>query len=202
MSLKNLMRLFCINRVVAFTPPTPILPATNTFNDFMNVAFPLIVPAHGSIDVLHSIQENKTRNYLGGAVFTYTAYPLIHHFSEEASLGLFLIISAYHFRHQFSFISKEFNFFLSGLFIAYGITKPEFLYFFLTFIHTPAQYWKFRDNLVNDKMLSTILITSFTIMGMCISYSDWNDNILIMPALIAHMLYQEFLRFKLSNSII
>ncbi len=29
-----------------------------------------------------------------------------------------------------------------------------------------------------------------------------NDNILIMPALIAHMLYQEFLRFKLSNSII
>jgi len=196
MLLKTLFSLFCINPVVGFTPPAPILPATSTFNGIINVAFPLIVPAHGSIDVLHCIQENKTKNLFGAEVIAYTAYPIIHYFSDEASLGLFLLISSYHFRHQFSFISKDFNFMLSGLFIAYGIRNPEWLYFFLAFIHTPAQYWKFRDNLVNDKVLSTILITSFTTIGMFISYSDWSDNILIMPALIGHMIYQEVLRFK------
>tara|TARA_B100001094_G_scaffold245477_1_gene241934 strand:+ start:1109 stop:1714 length:606 start_codon:yes stop_codon:yes gene_type:complete len=196
MLLKILFSVFCINPVFGFTPPAPILPATSTFNDIINVAFPLIVPAHGSIDVLHSTQENKTASHFSSVALAYITYPIIHYFSDEASQGLFLLISAYHFRHQFSFISKNFNFLLSSLFIAYGITKPELLYFFLTFIHTPYQYWQFRENLLQDKVFSTILITSFTTIGMFISYSNWSDNILIMPALIGHMIYQEVLRFK------
>lgn len=191
-----LKAVFCLNTVIAFTPPAPILPTTSSFNDIINVAFPLIVPAHGAIDVLHSVQENKTASHFSSVALAYTTYPIIHYFSDEVSQGLFLLISAYHFRHQFSFISKNLNFLLSSLFIAYGITKPELLYFFLTFIHTPYQYWQFRENLLHNKIFSTILITSFTTIGMFISYSNWSDNILIMPALIGHMIYQEYLRFK------
>ena len=90
MLLKTLFSLFCINPVVGFTPHAPILPATSTFNGIINVAFPLIVPAHGSIDVLHSTQENKTASHFSSVALAYITYPIIHYFSDEASQGLFL----------------------------------------------------------------------------------------------------------------
>jgi len=196
MILKRILSFFCIHQIQSLVPPAPIFSSPSNYHDFMNIALPLIVPAHGSVDVLHSIQENKTINYIGAGVIAYSLYPLIDHFSQEASLCLFLSMSAYHFRHQFSFISKDYNLLFSSIFVGYGLSHPEILYTFLAFIHTPHQYWKFRQNMLNDKLLSTLLVTTLTTVGMFVSYSDWNDNVFITSTLIAHIIYQEYLRFK------
>ena len=207
MIFKSLISFFFISTAKSLVVPGTIVPAPifsspSNYHDFMNVALPLIVPAHGSVDVLHSIQENKTINYIGAGAIAYTLYPVINHFSNEASLGIFLSMSAYHFRHQFTFISKDYNLLLSTIFVGYGVSHPDILYFFLTFIHTPHQYWKFRKNMMDNKLLTTLLITTLTTVGMFVSYSDWNENVFITATLIAHIVYQEFLRFKPSNSII
>lgn len=199
MILKRLLSLFCIYPIQSLVLPAPVFTNPSNYHDFMNVALPLIVPAHGSVDVLHSLQENKTINYIGAGVIAYSLYPLIDYFSHEASLGIFLSMSAYHFRHQFSFISKDYNLLFSSIFVGYGLSHPDTLYFFLTFIHTPAQYWKFRKNMMDNKLLSTLLVTTLTTFGMFVSYSNWNDNVFITSTLIAHIIYQEYLRFKSVN---
>ena len=200
MIFKSLLSLLFFNKVNSLVVPAPILPSASSYHDFMNIALPLIVPAHGSVDVLHSIQENKTINYIGAGVVAYSVYPVINHISTEASLGVFLAMSAFHFRHQFSFISKDYNILFSSIFIGYGLSHPEILYTFLAFVHTPHQYWKFRKNMLQNKALSTVLVTTLTTFGMFVSYSDWNNNVFITSTLIAHIIYQEFLRFKTIKS--
>lgn len=196
MIFKSLLSLFFFNKVNSLVVPAPILPSASSYHDFMNIALPLIVPAHGSVDVLHSIQENKTINYIGAGVIAYSLYPAINHISTEAGLCVFLTMSAFHFRHQFSFISKDYNILFSSIFIGYGMSHPEILYTFLAFVHTPHQYWKFRKNMLDNKVLSTFLVTTLTTIGMFVSYSDWNNNVFITSTLISHIIYQEFLRFK------
>jgi hypothetical protein len=174
--------------------PASMLTTTNTLNKILNVAVPLIVPAHGSVDVFDALQRNKTRNYLSSNLLAYVSYPIINHVSPECALFLFLTLSAYHFRHQFE-IFGDLNIIPASLFVYYGYNNPEILYIFLAFIHTPHQYWKFREVIMKDRELSTVVITILTSLGLCISYNDWNNNVFITATLIAHIIYQECLRF-------
>tara|TARA_Y100000389_G_C17439100_1_gene507465 strand:- start:262 stop:867 length:606 start_codon:yes stop_codon:yes gene_type:complete len=176
-------------------PPSPIFQTSSIIHNVLNVGVPLIVPAHGSVDIFHSIQENKTKNYIGSTLMAYVSYPLINHVSEDASLFLFLALSAYHFRHQFELAGTNLSPILSSAFIYFGYNHPDILYIFLAFIHTPHQYWKFREYVLKDKVFSTIVVTFLTGLGMFFSYNDWSNNVFITSTLVAHILYQEFIRF-------
>tara|TARA_Y100000389_G_scaffold195790_1_gene227735 strand:+ start:3683 stop:4339 length:657 start_codon:yes stop_codon:yes gene_type:complete len=172
----------------------PMLTSDGTLHTVLNIAVPLIVPAHGSVDVFDALQRNKTKNYLSANLLAYISYPLINYVSPELALILFLSLSAYHFRHQFELFG-DLSIIPASLFVYYGFNHPDILYIFLAFIHTPHQYWKFRDVILKDKELSTVVITVLTGLGLCISYNDWNNNAFITATLIAHIFYQEYIRF-------
>ena len=146
---KNCVRIsFCFmlfHNCICFTPPTSFLPDTSMIHNVLNVSVPLIVPAHGSVDILHALQEKKTKNYLGSNLAAYVGFPLVHYINDDAGLFLFLALSAYHFRHQFTFAGNPINFLLSSIFVSLTIHNPDLVYIFLAFVHTPHQYWKFRE---------------------------------------------------------
>ena len=189
----SFLTLSCANSFVA---PTSMLPATSIMHNILNVGVPLIVPAHGSVDVFHALQENKTSNYLRSNLLAYVGYPLINFISDELSLFVFLSLSAYHFRHQFEFVGKYLSFIPSSALVYFGYEHQDLLYLFLAFVHTPHQYWKFRDFVLYDKIMSTLIITILTATSMCVSYSDWSNNLFITSSIISHIVYQEFFRFQ------
>ena len=193
--LKLCFSVFTVWGVHSFVPPSSMLPATSVVHDILNIGVPLIVPAHGSVDVFHALQENKTRHYFTSNVLAYVTYPLINYVSPETAIIVFLSLSAYHFRHQFEFVGKNMSIIPASAFVYFGYHNPDILYLFLAFVHTPHQYWKFREFVLHDKELSTLVVTLLTGMGMCISYNDWSSNVFITSTLVAHILYQECIRF-------
>ena len=194
--LRLYIGLLSIISIQSFVPPASILPASNVAHDVLNIAVPLIVPAHGSVDVFHAMKENKTKNYLSSNLLSYVGFPLMSAISEDFALFLFLSLSAYHFRHQFDLFGKQWNVIPSIALVYFGYEHQDLLYIFLAFVHTPHQYWKFRNVVLHDKDMSTLVITMLTATSMCVSYNDWSSNLFITSSIVSHIVYQEFFRFN------
>ena len=173
-----------------------VLPPTTLFNEFLNVAVPIIVPAHGSIDAIHAIDKRKIKNYAAANLICYSCIPLIANSGVDI-MPLFLVTSAIHFRHQFNFAPKPFNLLSSSFVVSLNAHHPELVYFFIAFIHTPHQYNSHKEEIFRNKEFATILITSLTVASILIApqLSSWDGNIFITSTIIAHILYQESFKY-------
>lgn len=176
-----------------------VLPPTTLFNRVLNVAVPIVVPAHGSIDVIHAIDEKKIKNYVAANLISYVSIPLIEAQGVD-TLPLFLIASAIHFRHQFNFVKEPGNLVLSSLLVSQSINHPELVYFFITFIHTPDQYNCHKDEILRNKPLSIILIPSLTVASVLMApalnnLSGWDGSVFVKATIVAHIIYQEWFKY-------
>ena len=75
---------------------------------------------------------------------------------------IFSIFSALHFRHQFAFM-YPFNLLAACTLLSLTGIRPDVVYAFLAFVHTPHQYYVFHPYICNNKELSIFLILSISV---------------------------------------
>ncbi len=162
------------------------------------VLAPVVAP-HGIIDAFHAIDTNKTKEYAVangvGLLVTQCAWSTNH----DMLMAMFMLLSSFHFRHQFgsspvsslNTISGLIPLILAFILVSYSLIDPLVTYCFIGLVHTPHQYWE------NAKYFTP---TRFGLLGAltCLSviFSDriggFLDNPLIMGIVIGHIIYQEF----------
>ena len=162
------------------------------------VLAPIVAP-HGIIDAFHAIDTNKTKEYAVangvGLLVTNCAWSTNH----DMVMVMFMLLSSFHFRHQFgsspvsslNTISGLIPLILAFILVSYSLIDPLVTYCFIGLVHTPHQYWE------NAKYFTP---TRFGLLGAltCLSviFSDriggFLDNPLIMGIVIGHIIYQEF----------
>ena len=169
--------------------PTQLLPPITPTNTILNIAVPLIVPAHGTIDVAHAIEHKKEKKLIGSyfAAFCGVVFLEKIHFDIYP---IFSIFSALHFRHQFAFM-YPFNLLAACTLLSLTGIRPDVVYAFVAFVHTPHQYYVFHPYICNNKELSIFLILSITAMSMFLSFENWIQNPFITSVILGHILYHE-----------
>ena len=170
--------------------------------------FSLIAAPHGIIDVYHSIDNNKQNEYIVantvGTAFASCLWSVNH----EAVMATFMIMSAYHWRHQFDIVPeglkntsmKGMPLILSSMFVSLSNHEPLLIYAFLTFIHTPHQYFENRDLLTPIRMIGILGLTYGTTFVLPL-LDNFYENPIPIGLILGHIIYQEFV-MENSTSII
>ena len=162
------------------------------------VLAPIVAP-HGVIDAFHAIDMNKTKEYAVangvGLLVTQCAWSTNH----DMLMTMFMLMSSFHFRHQFGFstfsslntISGLIPLILAFILVCYSLIDPLVTYCFIGLVHTPHQYWE------NAKYFTPTrfgLVGGLT--GLSVILSDriggFVDDPLVMGIVIGHIIYQEF----------
>jgi len=189
---KNVLRnvLLLIHGTVSLNMfPTNLLPPITPINNILNIAVPLIVPAHGTVDVAHAI-ENKKEKKLIASYFSAFVGTLFLQKNNIDIFPVFSICSALHFRHQFAF-AYPFNLLAACVLLSLTGIRPDLVYSFIAFIHTPHQYYIFHPYILKNKKLSIVLILTITVASAFLSFENWIENPIITSVILGHILYHE-----------
>lgn len=168
----------------------------NNIHDLVNTALPIVVPAHGIIDVIDAYEKNKTTTYIESNIKAFATYPIASLICPGFSFLYFMTFSAIHWRHQMiMFENFEKKLLASSFIVSLNQLDPDIVLLFLICVHTPSQYQEHLELLKKHKNMSIFFITSMTTISCFLSFENWFDNPLMMSFIIAHVFYQEFDRF-------
>tara|TARA_Y100000741_G_scaffold355946_1_gene331971 strand:+ start:279 stop:824 length:546 start_codon:yes stop_codon:yes gene_type:complete len=172
-------------------------------HDFVNVALPIVVPAHGIIDVIDAHDKNLTNVYVESNIKAFATYPIASTIFPGFSFLYFMTFSAIHWRHQMTMFEDdnlELKLLASSFVVSLQVLDPDIVLLFLILCHTPSQYQEHFELLKKHKIMSLLYIGSTTAISCCLSFENWFDNPVMMSFIISHVFYQEFDRYK-SNDI-
>lgn len=163
--------------------------------------FSLIAAPHGIIDVYHSIDNDKKSEYVIANVIGTAFSSSLWVINNDAVMATFMVMSAYHWRHQFDFIPKDIvkkeaslqgiPLILSSMFVGLSNHEPLLIYIFLTFIHTPHQYYHNRAILTPERVLGIVGLTYCTSLVLPL-LDTFYQNPIPIGFILGHILYQEF----------
>ena len=162
------------------------------------VLAPIVAP-HGVIDAFHAIDTNKTKEYavanVVGLLVTNCAWSNNH----DMVMVTFMVLSSFHFRHQFgtspvsrlNTISGLIPLILAFTLVSYSLIDPLVTYCLIGLVHTPHLYC---ENARYFTPTRCGILGGLT--GLSVIFSDWIggflDDPLFMGIVIGHIIYQEF----------
>ena len=163
--------------------------------------FSLVAAPHGIIDVYHSIDHDKKSEYVIANVIGTAFSSSLWVVDNDIVMGTFMIMSAYHWRHQFDVLPKDIAnkyddtlrgipLVLSSMFVGLSHHEPMLIYIFLTFIHTPHQYYQNRELLTPVRLVGIIGLTYCTSLVLPLLETFYQNPIAI-GFILGHILYQE-----------
>jgi hypothetical protein len=166
----------------------------NQIHDFVNIALPIVVPAHGIIDIIDAHDKNLTNVYVESNIKAFVTYPIVSIIFPGLSFLYFMTFSAIHWRHQMPFEDDnlELKLLASSFVVSLQVLEPDLVLLFLILCHTPSQYIEHLELLKKHKIMSLLYIGSMTTISCFLSFENWFDNPLMMSFIISHVFYQEF----------
>ena len=163
-----------------------------------------IVAPHGITDVSHSLETRQVGKLLGINFFSYTFIDIcskINH--DDISNLLFLLLSAFHFRHDFILVKNKMI--LSSIFVLSIIFLYQFIgftfslnyfIFYMSLVHVPNHYKNNWWHIKKRPLLNLILIISIAYVSNILYYTyTLRYNIFffnfIKSIIISHVIYNK-----------
>lgn len=166
---------------------------------YTNIVSTIIAP-HGITDIIHSYQQNKTKELLlVNTCVTTTSYLLSLQDSLINIVDISFIISTIiHFRHDIHCILNVPKYIWSSLLLLISIyISHDLFYFYMCFIHVPKHY-HFNIQYIKKNITINFLIiltTTFISNNLFLLIDDIYDYPIILSIskgiIISHILYEE-----------
>lgn len=164
--------------------------------------FSLVAAPHGILDVYHSIDNDKKSEYIVANIIGTALAASLWDINHDAVMATFMIMSAFHWRHQFDIVpdnwsSKESTLkglpiILSSAFVSLSNQEPLLIYMFLTFIHTPHQYYHNRDLLESPSRVWGIVGLTYCVTLVLPYVDKFYESPFAIGCILGHIIYQEF----------
>lgn len=164
-------------------------------HDFVNLALPIVVPAHGIIDVIDAHDKNLTNVYVESNIKAFATYPIASTIFPGFSFLYFMTFSAIHWRHQMTMFEDdnlELKLLASSFVVSLQVLDPDIVLLFLILCHTPSQYIEHLELLKKHKTMSLLYIGSTTAISCFLSFENWFDNPVMIDTKVMILLFRFF----------